>query len=177
MKAGIPVALLLALLCSCRVDPDEKLRRAVSRRDADAVAALLKSGAHVDARDENGWTPLMHAAARGDAGTVRVLVSAKADVSAVSRVERQAPLTLAARWNRDTVVRELAKSGAPLEARDRLGWTALMWGAHLGRTDIVAALLEAGANARAHDQDGNTALSLAQGRNHADAAKLLSARR
>jgi ankyrin repeat protein len=42
-------------------------------------------GADVNARDNNGHTPLHHAAARGDNEMIRYLVSKGADVRAVSR--------------------------------------------------------------------------------------------
>ncbi len=42
-------------------------------------------GADVNARDNNGYTPLHHAAARGDNEMIRYLVSKGADVKAVSR--------------------------------------------------------------------------------------------
>jgi hypothetical protein len=44
--------------------------------------------ADVNARDNNGFTPLHHAAARGDNEMIRYLVSKGADVKAVSRTGR-----------------------------------------------------------------------------------------
>jgi len=42
-------------------------------------------GADVNARDYNGYTPLHHAAARGDNEMIRYLVDLGADVTAVAR--------------------------------------------------------------------------------------------
>jgi ankyrin repeat protein len=42
-------------------------------------------GADVNARDHNGYTPLHHAASRGDVDLIRYLVSKGADVKAVAR--------------------------------------------------------------------------------------------
>ena len=42
-------------------------------------------GADVNARDHNGYTPVHHAAARGDNELIHYLVSKGADVTAVSR--------------------------------------------------------------------------------------------
>lgn len=51
-----------------------------------AVKFLVEElGADVNARDHNGYTPLHHAAARGDNELIRYLVSRGADVKAVSR--------------------------------------------------------------------------------------------
>ena len=45
----------------------------------------IELGADVNARDHNGYTPLHHAAARGDNELIRYLVSKGADVKVVSR--------------------------------------------------------------------------------------------
>jgi ankyrin repeat protein len=51
-----------------------------------AVKFLVEElGADVNARDHNGYTPLHHAAARGDTELIRYLVAKGADVRAVSR--------------------------------------------------------------------------------------------
>ncbi|MET9534241.1 ankyrin repeat domain-containing protein [Streptomyces sp. NPDC006649] len=56
------------------------LHRAAGAGAADAVAALLTYEAEVDARDEEGHTPLWHAARSVDEAVVRALVGAGADV-------------------------------------------------------------------------------------------------
>ena len=51
-----------------------------------AVRFLVEElGADVNARDHNGYTPLHHAASRGDLDLIRYLVSKGADVTAVAR--------------------------------------------------------------------------------------------
>jgi ankyrin repeat protein len=53
---------------------------AASRVDApEVIAALIAGGAPVEALDDDGWTPLMTAAARGRVGVVRALLEAGAD--------------------------------------------------------------------------------------------------
>ncbi len=51
----------------------------------DAVKYLVELGADVNARDDQGYTPLHHAAARGDNDLILYLVSKGADVKAVAR--------------------------------------------------------------------------------------------
>ena len=50
-----------------------------------AVQTLLEKGADPNAKDENGWTPLMYAAYGGHARTVQVLLNSGADVEVESR--------------------------------------------------------------------------------------------
>ena len=51
----------------------DALHRAAAAGDRPAVEALLARGAHVDARDECGRSPLQLASARGHDGCVEVL--------------------------------------------------------------------------------------------------------
>ena len=51
-----------------------------------AVKFLVEElGADVNARDHNGYTPVHHAASRGDVALIKYLVSKGADVKAVAR--------------------------------------------------------------------------------------------
>jgi ankyrin repeat protein len=51
-----------------------------------AVTFLVEElGADVNARDHNGYTPVHHAAARGDVALIKYLVSKGADVTAIGR--------------------------------------------------------------------------------------------
>ncbi len=166
-----------AALAACAPhNPDERLTWAIQRQDAAEVAAALKAGARVDKQDDDGWTPLLHASAHGNARTVKLLLAGGSDLAAVTRRERQGPLTLAARWNHDDVVTALIAGGADVRQKDSIGWTALMWASLQGRTKVVDILLSGGADPQNRDSDGNTPLILAARRGHEDTVKLLLAR-
>lgn len=170
-------ALALAGLAACRPDdPGARLRRAATHGDGRSVRQLLARGAAVDAADEDGWTPLLWAAARGNEETVQVLLQARADRRAATTRERQNALIVASRWNRVEVVRTLIRGGVDVGQRDSIGWTALMWASLKGRTDVVGALLDGGARVDMTDSDRNTPLILAARQGRADTVKLLLAR-
>ena len=58
----------------------DALRQAVLAGDLGGMEAALKAGVDVNARDRQGWTPLMHAANKGYTPMVVALLGAKADV-------------------------------------------------------------------------------------------------
>ena len=66
------------------------LRKAAAEGRADAVAAMLDSGAAVDAVGGNGFTALICAAAFGHAECVRLLLEAGADASGRGKDSRTA---------------------------------------------------------------------------------------
>ena len=165
---------LLALIgCGSDRSLDARLLRTATQGDKKKVAELIKRGAHVDALDEDGWTPFLWAAAHGNEETVEALLDAGADREAVTRREQQGALILAAKWNRVEVVHILLRRGLSRNQRDSIGWNALMWSSLQGRTDVAKALLDAGAGVETVDSDGNTPLILAARRGHLDTVRLL----
>ncbi len=83
-------------------------------QDAPEIASLLiASGAEVNVAGEDGVTPLMLAAARGHAETVKVLLEARPDLEARS-VAGKTAIELAAAANRTEVVSLLRLAGARL---------------------------------------------------------------
>jgi ankyrin repeat protein len=169
------LAAALAAL-GCAKGLDARLLQTAKHGDRAGVLELLKRGANVNAGDEDGWTPLLWAAADGNVQTIEALLDAGADSGAVTRRERQDALMLAAKWNRVEVVAALLRRGASAQHRDSIGWTALMWAALKGRADVVAVLLDGGAKVETTDSDGNTPLILAARQGRADVVKILLAR-
>ncbi len=83
------------------------------------VNALLEKGADVDARDEDGVTPLEEAARIGDAETIRALVARGANL-ATKNNEGESPLHVAAQELRGLAVRALIEAGSPMTTRQKL---------------------------------------------------------
>ena len=73
---------------------DEELLEAAERGDAGMVRELLERGADMNAKDENGWTMLHHAAYANSLNAVRLLLERGADTS-VKDDEGRTPLDIA----------------------------------------------------------------------------------
>lgn len=96
-----------------------------------------------DLTDGHGRTALMRAA---------FVNNSKAEITAKSDVKRAEMVPL------------LLDHGAPIDARDEDGWTALMWASWSGLPKTTRQLLDRGASVSPADKLGNTALMLAAGR-------------
>jgi len=126
------------------------LHWAAEHGDQDLTARLLKAGANPGAGTRIGQhTPLHLAAKAGHASVLRLLVNAKADVSALTTTGA-APLHFAAASGSSEAVTILLDAGADVNVREpQWGQTPLMFAAASGRTEVVKALLAHGADAAA----------------------------
>jgi uncharacterized protein len=135
----------------------ELLRAALLGNDA-SVEALLKQGADPNAREKDGMTALMAAAATARIGKVRALLAAGADVNARTTGGWTALLYAARTTSSSVLVPPLLEAGADVDARDGYGRTALIHLADLPYGDVLAKLVKADANVHARDEAGETAL-------------------
>lgn len=150
---------------------------AARRGDREAVRALLKAGADVNAAEGDGTTALHWAARSGDADLVQMLVSAGANVRATTRLGAYTPLMMAAQAGHSAAVAALLAGGADVEARTTTGTTPLMFAAQSGDTRTVTMLVEGGAKIDAREAAmEQTPLMFAAANNRTDVVKLLIAR-
>ncbi len=94
--------------------------------------------------DADGLTPLMRAAARGDAGEVTRLVAAGADATFAHATLKLTPLMFAAYFGHDAVVAHLLENGARANAKDASGASAADWAAQGGHETTATRLATAG---------------------------------
>jgi ankyrin repeat protein len=90
-------------------------------RDPESVQlinALLDKGSNVNARDDEGTTPLVEAALVNDAETIKALVARGADMASKTN-EGQTPLDIAAYEWRGQAVKALIESGSPLTSKQK----------------------------------------------------------
>ena len=142
--------LLLCLLamvipaCSAAVgSADARLRDAAARGDAEAVRGALEDGADLEARDDQGRTPLLIATHGNNVDAARELIEAGADVNAKDAMQDSAYLYAGARGLDEILAMTLAH-GADLRSTNRYGGTALIPAAERGHVATVRTLLRAG---------------------------------
>jgi hypothetical protein len=132
----------------------------MGKKAKDLVRKLLKEGADVNVRDEQGWTPLHHAAMRGAASVVLLLLEKGADVNARAS-DGATPLHMAAAYSNPNVVDLLISKGADVNAKDNSGRTPLHYAVMNSSLSTVELLLSRKANPNAADNEGRTPLHYA----------------
>jgi hypothetical protein len=97
---------------------NDALIEAIRRGDVGEVKALLAAGACVDVHSvEQEWTPLCHAAGRGDLEMVELLVEAGADIAATGR-DYRTPYNIAVAGGHVAIAQYLtARGGRPGDQR------------------------------------------------------------
>jgi ankyrin repeat protein len=111
--------------------------------------------------NEAGFTPLHHAAMRGDLSMATRLLSEGADVNVPHQKFRGTPLQYAASGGHPEMARLLMEHGAGVDAVDSHGRTPLMWAAMQGHIEVAGELLKAGADVNRATPSGWTALQYA----------------
>ena len=129
-------------------NPDDELHNAVVANDIDRVRYLLGHGAHPDARDGEGYTPLVNATRFGFVEVATYLVTHKADANLPDR-SNWTPLMYAAWDDSPPLVTLLLGHGAKLDAVDNDGLTPLAIAAQNGKVKAAGALIAAGADVNA----------------------------
>jgi len=137
--------------------PNISILKAAQEGNIEAVKQHLAAGADVNAKDENGWTPLNSAAVKGRNQIVKLLIEKGADLNAGT------PLIFAATDGHMEVVELLIANGADVNAKtnDQLGGTALHMTSNLGHKKAVELLVAAGADVNAKMLHGMTPLHFA----------------
>jgi ankyrin repeat protein len=132
----------------------------------DAVQALIRHGARVDAAENlNGTTALMWAAEQGHAAVVQLLLENGSSVNAKSKVIQ--PI----RRNGLGFARAARDGQIPTETLG--GLTALLFAARQGSLDTVRILLASGADVRLAAVDGSSPLLVAVQNGYYEIARFL----
>jgi ankyrin repeat protein len=123
---------------------------------------MIKAGADVNAKSDEGVTPLQRAAMYGDPRIINAFIQAGADVDAKDSVGGTTPLMIAAGENfTPEMVITLLKLGADPKAKDRKGRMAIYYASEMlqQNTDVFRILKEASYAAEA-DHGGKFSFQL-----------------
>ena len=150
---------------------------AAARGDREAVKALLKKAADVNAAQGDGMTALHWAAMNGDAELAQMLIVAGANVRATTRLGTYTPLYLASQHGHAPVIQALITAGADVKAGTPNGTTPLMVAAASGEVEAVKLLIENGSDVNATDGvRAQTPLMYAAASNRAGVIELLASK-
>ena len=132
-------------ICPAQTSVSDRFYQAIRNDNAGDLRALVESQ-DVNAKDSRGATPLMYAAAFGNATQMKLLLESGADVNARNAFQAT-PII----WAGGDAVksRMLIEHGADVNVRTQQGRTALMAAAKRnGNADLVRLLLKTGADVK-----------------------------
>ena len=111
----------------------------------------------VNAVDNEKFTPLHHAATRGNVGDIENLVRRGADINALGD-DNLTPLHNATLTGKVDAIKKLIGLGANIEAGSTYNLTPLHYASLAGQEDIVKLLVNLGADINSKDNDNSTPL-------------------
>jgi ankyrin repeat protein len=145
------------------------LHQSAMRNRNDMVEWLCSKGAHVNALDSEGQTPLIISLSqlgynidtKTRTDTVRILLNHGADLSCRDKSRDKKGWTLlhyAIRESNEDIVDLLLKRGMDINAKDKYGYTPLHWAVTNKDKKMVELLVSRGADVNARNLQGNTPL-------------------
>jgi ankyrin repeat protein len=138
-------------------DKNNALLMAAYEGNTDSVLLLILDSADVNARSDEGITPLMYAAEKGNEDIVKILLYNKANPNMVPFSGRTA-LMSAAIQNHPEIVYDLLLYGADINATDENGATALIYCSGYNLHYMTQYLLESNADTDITTPDSTDAL-------------------
>ena len=140
----------------------QMLHFAVYWDNHDMVEIAIKSGYNVNSADFMGATPLSVAVFLNDKEMIELLLKNGANTNIHSNIEKWTPLIRAANKGSIDICKILIEHGADVNAKTRVGRTALHNAVQNGNLELVKLLIAHGADVNAKNDVGWTAEYIAQ---------------
>lgn len=115
------------------------LNTAAAMNNVRIASKLLKKGAKIDIKANDGWTPLATAAAKGNIEVMKLLIKKGADLDSTDK-SGGTPLILACSTGKKKAVELLINSGADIKKTNKYGFGALHFAQNNGHKEIFALL-------------------------------------
>lgn len=139
------------------------------------ITYFLSIGADVNAKDAGHWTALHYAACSGSLESAQLLLTAGADIDALTYWSQVGPIIVATEWNRLEMVKLLTQAGARLDIKSYyLGQTVLHTAINANDAKILAHLIKAGAPLNMRDKSNRTPYMLASEQKNAKLIKIIA---
>ena len=151
------------------------IHQAAQKGDMYAVWYYLAQGDDVNAKDNEGLTPLYWAVIEGNKDVASLLIAKGADVNAKDNT-RMTPLHEAAKVGYKDLAELLIAKGANVNAKESEGITPLQLAVKSNKKDIAELLIAKEADVNAKDNQGNTPLEWALENNWKDVAEQMIAK-
>ena len=148
------ITIAALVLVGCR--PSVDIHQACRGGNIEAVKQYLAAGWDVNAKEEDGETPLHVAAFNGGKEIAELLLAKGADVNARNR-QGWTPLMVAAKRGKVDIAKLLMIKESDPNPHNK-GWTSLHRAAYHNEIEIVAFLVEMGLDINAKDDKGQTPL-------------------
>ena len=153
-------------------DNPSPLMLAVRFKKEEIIDFLIKSGAFLEFRDGDGFTPVLCAVMGGNVRNTQRLIEFGADVSKTS-FKNDTAMHLAAKNGHTDEIKLLLEYNVNVNAFDRELRTPLMLAARGGNLEATRLLIDNGADVDACDEDSCNALDYAAKENHVDVVQFL----
>jgi len=126
----------------------------------DTMRFLMDTLSDLEAKDDSGWTPLLHACRNNQSEASQLLLDRGSSIKARASDGKTAVM-LAAMDGGEALVMDLVSKSAPLDKKDDRGWSVLFVACEDGRHELVKWLLKKQANAKEKSKEGLTTLMVA----------------
>ncbi|MDE3023407.1 MAG: ankyrin repeat domain-containing protein [Pseudomonadota bacterium] len=128
---------------------------------------LIANGANVNAKADDGTSPLHLAATNDNVSVARVLIEHGADVNAKDK-KGVTPLDDAIMFGKKDMLELIVSSGADIMSKDKTGETPLHYAAYVGNKQAIELLIAKGAEVNIKNNNGHTPLHYAKDKSVVD---------